>query len=62
MTTVNNDSSNVVVYRTELERVVDQWLWHSNGWAWVLALCVILFVARLVWAFVEDSRKSHSKR
>jgi ABC-type multidrug transport system permease subunit len=51
-------NDNVVVYRSEGERTVDQWIWHGSGWVFVL----LAFAAVLVVALAAKILETRDRR
>lgn len=52
-----NNGDNVVVYRTELERTVDQFIWHGGGWKGLMAVALAIVVWWVVRTILDARRK-----
>lgn len=52
------DGDNVVTYRSEADRAIDQWIWHGGGWQYLLlVVAVVLVVAFAAWLLELRDKK-----
>lgn len=54
--------SNIVVYKSEGERVFDQWLWHGGGWEVVLWIALLFLLVVLFYVGIDYVSKPAHRR